>query len=236
MENIKQNYIPGEPFNTYVLSDLTAYNAEDWTWTGRTLKGYKTDLCASIPLGGEITINETQSSISGIWELKRYTLSTEGVGAVGVTLCCLGTTGGITMSISARNDWTPLADASHPYEQQLSVTQTSCITGFYIGTSLSIKITPDPGTSIKFIQSNSLGDNSNMGSDNVSEQNGYIYIDNYPQTLDENSIFNSQGYPIAQGSTHLGYLQSGGCIISVDYAEGGYLEYFSNKNTRNPDA
>lgn len=29
---------------------------------------------------------------------------------------------------------------------------------------------------------------------------------------------------------------NGGGILSVDYVQGGALEYFSNKNARNPDA
>ena len=131
---------------------MTARNAEDWTWEGRTLAGYKTELCGDIPLGGEITIDESRSSISGVWELNKYTLSTEGVGAAGVTLCCLGQSGGITMSISARNEFLPLADSEHPYIRNLSVTQTSCITDFYLGTYVSVEIIPGEGTTIRSIK------------------------------------------------------------------------------------
>ena len=239
MSNKLQNYIPGVAFPTYVLFDLTATHPDDWTWGARTLAGYKTELCANIPLGGEITLNEQRSSISGIWKLNKYTLSTEGIGAAGVTLCCIGQSGGITMSISAVNNWClPLADQNHPYVQNLSATQTSCITGFYLGTGVSVEIIPDEGTSIRSIKMQGLIDNSTQTADSLSEQDQYLSLaKTYDGQQDHivdipiNSVIPVNAFGILDP---LGYSGNGGIILSVDYVQGGVLEYFSNKNARNP--
>lgn len=202
MANIQQNYIPGEAFNTYFLSDLTAQNPTDWTWEHRTLSCYKTELYGNIPLGGELTLNEQYGQISGVWQLDKLNK---------VVLCCLGTTGEISIKITENNMQYPLADAQHPYVSTAYLTSTAEHNVYY-GTNVSADVIPAEGTYIRSIKWNVFY--TDNGSGNYIDPNTQINAGSL--TSDANGLKN--------------------LYISVDYIQGGTLEYFSNKNTRNLDA
>ena len=124
-----------------------------------------------------------------------------------IVLCCLGETGDVSVRVIEKNTALPLADQQHPYGLTTYLSSTT-EHNFYVYSNISVDFIPSEETTIKSVKYQLYHDFSQV-------------YDNDPPTKQIVGYYDTDAY----GNKNL--------YISVDYVQGGILEYFSNKNARN---
>lgn len=131
---VQQEYIIGEQFQ---LSNQAQLSVEDtvWNWERRTLSGFIDKDGNFIQPGGSITLDDPEAEVSGIWTMDK---------GRPFGLCCLGQTGGISVTFTISSTEAPLADAAHPFISSVTLTSSRSFDTYkWTDISASIEVAPE---------------------------------------------------------------------------------------------
>ena len=217
MANAIQHYGIGQDFQLSTNSQLSSFDSNAYSWTGRTLTSWIDDESVYHLPAEIVNFNRNKVSLSAKWMLDKDWK---------VELCAInsGTEGSLSAKITEKNSLLPLADSSHQFISSVVLTSTGIYDGVHYNTTyneLSIEFIKEQKTNIKSIKYKPFNRNT--------VYTHYDYAEN-------GDIDAANKRLLTDGSTtpsNVNGTSTEKCFsVYVDYTGDGIIEYYSNDNVR----